>query len=837
MSGVTLYIAEKPSMARDIAKVLGARSREGIKWVGDGVWVSWCIGHLVELASPDEHDPKWKSWRPDVLPVLPAALKWVPKKKTSAHLRQLKALIRDRSVTRVVNACDAGREGELIFRTTFAQANTRKPVWRFWVSSLTAEAIRRGLNQLQPSAAFDPLGAAAYCRAEADWLVGMNATRALTARADGLLSLGRVQTPTLAMIVRRQAEIDDFVPEDYWVIEAELEAKTGVKWRAHWSRSLNDAPDSSTPERASQAQPEPDQSSSEKTKQPKQKIGRCRRPEEARAIIERCRDQVGEVIRADGRERREPPPQLYHLTALQQEANRRFGFTAERTLKIAQALYEKHKAISYPRTDSRHLTPDVGRSLPKVLESLQDPWRAPAQALLHGGLPRLGKRYVNAQRVTDHHAIIPTTAKLNLERLDQDERRLYDLVARSLLAALSPPAVDQHMTLEAEIAGEVWSAQGRVEMERGWREVAPPPIRPSKDRPLPYVSVGTPTRLSQAREDPRQTQPPKPFTDATILGAMEHAGRQIEESALREVMKESGLGTPATRANILDTLLRRGYLSRQKKTLVPTEAGKILVGAVTEPALLIPELTAEWERRLQAISDGDEDPQRFQAEVRAWIGGLIERLLSGGRIHVPQSQQRGKRGKKGSRQSSRQGSRQDSTRSESGAEPRGGSGSWRAASAQSKKKSGRAGDAPRPTSQDLEQVVGQRCPRCREGEMIRGQRAWGCNRWREGCRFVVWFYQDGVEIPEPEAARLCVRRKSRLFHEHEGVKYRLVLGSGGAVSWEAGAKRGSGKGRAGGKAGGRTKGKSSWSRGGAKQGTKSKAKKGQGWRASSNRGS
>ena len=801
MSGsITLYIAEKPSMARDIAKVLGARNRDGIKWVGEGVWVSWCIGHLVEIAAPDVHDAKWKSWRPEVLPVLPSSLKWIPKKKTGSHLKQLRGLIRDPRVSRVVNACDAGREGELIFRSVYAQARGAKPVWRFWVSSLTTEAIRKGLNQLRPSADFDPLGAAAYCRAEADWLVGMNATRALTARADGLLSLGRVQTPTLAMVVKRQAEIDDFQPEDYWIIEAELEARNGERWRAHWSRTIPPGEDPSL-------------------EKPSAHAGKFKRLEDAEEVLRRCRNQVGEVIRAEGKTQRVPPPQLFHLTALQQEANRRFGLTAEQTLKVAQALYEKHKALSYPRTDSRYLTPDVARSLPRILGSLQDPWEAHAQSIISAEVPKLGKRYINAQRVTDHHAIIPTDARVNLTRFDRDERRIYELVVRSLLAALSPPAVDQHMALEVLIAGELWSAQGRAEVSRGWREVASPPLRPPKERTLPYVPVGTPTRIQEAQVDQRQTQPPKPFTDATLLGAMEHAGRQIEESELRAVMRESGLGTPATRANIINTLLHRGYLSRQKKTLIPTEAGKVLIGAVNEPALLVPELTAQWERRLQSIASGDEDPQRFHQEVRSWVDELVGRLLQGSRVHVPDHDKRGRKGKRAKSkraQPNREGAHSTSSKSTSaqratevpsrrwgqssgGAQARQGessssSSSWRAHARSSRstargKSTSKKSQNQRQSSADLETITGQRCPRCREGAMIRGQRGWGCSRWRQGCAFVLWFEHDGVAIPEPEAARLCVRGKTRLFHQHEGIKYRLLLSADQALAWEAGKSR------------------------------------------------
>lgn len=770
MGRITLFIAEKPSMARDIAFVLGAKSRDGIKWVGQDVWISWCIGHLVEIAQPDQHDPKWKTWHPSSLPVMPTTLKWLPKKKTSTHFNQLAQLIKSRDVLRVVNACDAGREGELIFRAVYEVAGGKKPVSRFWVSSLTTEAIRQGLNHLRPSSDFDSLGAAAYCRAEADWLVGMNATRALTSRSSGLLSIGRVQTPTLNMIVTRQNEIDAFVAETYWELEARLESKTGAEWTAKWQRS-----DTEREEPPSLDQTSPDQ------EQQSNRRNRISTLEQAEGLMKKIRGVIGQVTEAKGEEKLIPPPQLYHLTALQQECNRRFGLTADQTLKIAQSLYEKHKMISYPRTDSRHLTPDVAKEIPKVISALSPPWSLLVSSLTIAS-SSLGKRYVNAQKVTDHHAIIPTTKSTASGQLSADEFKVYDLIVRSLLCALSPPAKDQFATLIAVLAQETFIAKGRIELSPGWRAVAPPKRQskgePSDQEQLPFVEVGTPTRAKDSRVLEKQTQAPKPYSDATLLGAMEHAGRQIEDEELRAAMKNGGLGTPATRASVIDTLLKRGYISRSKKTLVPTESGFTLVSSVNHKALLEPELTAEWERRLQAISEGTEDPHRFISEIRTWVSELAATLPNGPRINLPDSKSiRG--GSHFARGDTPRQSSSPRTTEEA---------SWRGNGNRSKASVKKGSAAQRSTTirqsaRELNDIVGQVCPRCQTGQMIRGRAAWGCGRWREGCHFTIPFELDGVKIPEPEAARLCVRKQSRLFHELEGIKYRLELNVHGEITW------------------------------------------------------
>ncbi len=799
MTNITLYIAEKPSMARDIAFALGAKKKEGIKYVGNQVWVSWCVGHLVEIANPDQHDPRWKSWRLSELPILPQQLKWLPKAKTKSHFNQLAKLIKSKQVTQIVNACDAGREGELIFRAVYQVAGGRKPVKRFWVSSLTNEAIRKGLKQLKPSQDFDALAAAAYCRAEADWLVGMNATRALTSRASDLLSLGRVQTPTLNMIVKRQEAIDSFVAERYWVLDVQLLSKTEARWTARWHRKKFANKEKSELKQGINANQDAGLSQGANQDQ-SNKSTWLKSPQEAQAIIDKLKTAIGEITKAEGKNKQIPPPMLYHLTALQQACNRRFSFTADQTLKIAQSLYETHKLISYPRTDSKYLTPDVARTIPQILQNLDHGYQ-PLLSMCTVAPQKLSKRYINAQKVSDHHAIIPTDRQYDLNKLKPDEAKVYDLIVRSLLCALCAPALDQQATLEAEIAEELFIAKGTIELQAGWRALAPSTKKTKKDpnaeTQLPFVPLNTPVKATGAQPLEKQTQPPKSYNDASLLGAMEHAGKQIEDADLRAVMKAGGLGTPATRANIIATLLRRGYITRAQKKLVPTLAGQTLVASVNDPALLEPQLTAEWEQRLQDIAEGKAPPQPFIHQIHTWVNQLVSQLPQGPKIIVPTKKGTASKAKgtasrtKGIGSSRRTPSHPESSSQYSSSSSQGSS--WRSQTkeAQQSKQAKHKG----PKASELTEVVGQVCPMCKKGQMIQGQSAWGCARWKEGCRFVIPFEMNGVFIPKEEAARVCARRQSRLFHETDGKKYRLEIQKTGRLAWAESKSKSKSKGK------------------------------------------
>ena len=620
-----VVVTEKPSVARDLARVLGVSARHEGYLEGRGLRITWCRGHLLELLPPDAYTPAWKPWRADTLPMVPERFALGVRPGAEDQWAVVARLLQDPGVSEVVNACDAGREGELIFRYAYAHAGCRRPVLRLWTSSLTDEALRAAWQGLRPSAAFDPLADAARCRSEADWLVGMNATRAMTVRnrdAGGaaMLSVGRVQTPTLAMIVGRDAEIEAFVPETYWRVEASLTAEAG-SWTGRWTRVIEPV--------AARAPADDDLP-----------VERLPSLEAAEQVAAAARGRSGRVAQADRRTVREPPPLLYDLTELQRRANRRYGLSAQRTLEVAQALYERHKLITYPRTDSRHLTPDVAATLPAILDAVAtlDVYRPHVEAV---GVPRPGRRVVDADEVGDHHAILPTDRPPSPGRLSPDEKRVYDLVVRRTVAALLPDAVFDSTTLVVEITPEAgaplpegveaplrFRARGRVCREAGWQAVDPPKAR--RDTELPPVQDGDEAVATEVRTPEGQTRPPRPYDDASLLKAMETAGRALDEAALRRALKGAGLGTPATRAAILQTLLDRKYVVRDGRALRATEAGRALIAALPTDSLRDAALTGQWEARLSAMAEGRDDAHGFLRDVVDHVRSLVEAIATQG---------------------------------------------------------------------------------------------------------------------------------------------------------------------------------------------------------------
>jgi DNA topoisomerase-3 len=645
---VQLIIAEKPSVARDLARVLGVRPAGQHAFEGERCVITWCVGHLVELEEPAAYDSRWRAWRLDSLPMLPDAFRLRAAGHAGPQLRAVVQLLRERRFRSVINACDAGREGELIFRYVVQYAGASPPVQRLWISSLTDDAIRRGLGALRPGGQLDALGDAARSRSEADWLVGMNATRAITARGreggqDVLYSIGRVQTPTLAMLVHREQAIRAFVPRPYWEVHGKFAPAGGTTFAARWRRG--DATRLATAQLAD-------------------------------AIIARDRSAATHVEKLRARTVKEPPPPLlFDLTALQRTANRRFGFSAARTLELAQALYERHKLLTYPRTDARHLSTDVARELAGVFDALA---AVPEYAELARPLlerpPRPGRRIVDDSKVHDHHAIIPTPKPARLEALDRDERRLFDLVARRFLAAFYPDAefavTDVWIRVGAAVTGESapafpaerpagapaaaavddpklleqlpappdrYFARGRVRVQPGWQAVAGIEDRAQRDASgaggeegepvatLPALVEGQPLDATYA-PIAKQTTPPPRYTEASLLGAMEAAGKTIDDEALRLAMKDTGLGTPATRAAIIETLLRRDYLERSKQHLVPTALGVALIETLPVASLASPELTGAWEARLARIARGNESRDAFMADIAAYVTELVDAI-------------------------------------------------------------------------------------------------------------------------------------------------------------------------------------------------------------------
>jgi DNA topoisomerase-3 len=805
-----LVIAEKPSVARDLARVLGVRGAGKHAVNGAERVITWCIGHLVELEEPASYDGRWKAWRLDALPMIPEAFKLRAVEGTRDQLRAVRELLRDRRFSEVVNACDAGREGELIFRYVYELAGSRLPVRRLWISSLTDEAIRRGFAGLRPGAEYDALGDAARCRSEADWLVGMNATRAVTVvrrsaagpspspsrsspsspsspfrsgsrgprRFGGarspVYSIGRVQTPTLAIVVRREQAILSFRPQDYWEVRGtfSLAAPGTGTFAATWGTPADGG---------------------------KGSVTRFGVETLAGEVVARdgahgaAADPLGPVVESvRQRKSREPPPPLFDLTSLQRTANRRYGLSATRTLEAAQELYERHKVLTYPRTDSRHLPADMAGELPRLFRELaQVAEYAPyAQALLDAP-PVRSRRVFDDAKIQDHHAIIPTGRAARLDALGADGRRVFDLVVRRFLGVFYPdaefaltdvairvgagadaaraPAGDRappaagaagEATAEATMLRALppppdrFFTRGRVRLVAGWQEVAQLGEPRRDDRPgrrdagagggggggdgagreddrdgdttatLPVLTEGQ--RLDGEFDRlAKQTKPPPRHTDASLLGAMEYAGRDLEDEALRAAMRDTGLGTPATRAATIETLIRRGFIVRNGKQIAATATGIDLIEALPVASLASAELTGAWEARLARIARRQETRAAFMSDIGRYVGEIVTAIRGA---------------------------------------PAGASGASGAAGAAAVAKIRANAIAPVRAPARLAAVTPTTtlvCPRCKEGRLLAGKRGWGCSRWREGCGFVIWFETAGRRLTDAQLRDLVEKGKTR----------------------------------------------------------------------------
>jgi DNA topoisomerase III len=588
-------VAEKPAVARDIAQVLGARTRAEGCLRGPGYVVTWAIGHLVGLAEPHELDPRWKEWRISDLPILPDDWRLVVAASTSDQFANVRRVLQAPDVTGIVCATDAGREGELIFRYIYEAARCKKPVRRLWISSLTPQAIAKGFRELRDGSEYDALARAARARSRADWLVGMNLSRAYSIVHDEVLSVGRVQTPTLAMLVAREHEIRSFVPEDYTEVVATFRAgpREEETYAATWFRG-------------------------ESRRLPKDGL-------EAARIVQRVLTGEARIESIEREVRTVPPPLLYDLTELQRHANRLYGLSAARTLDVAQGLYERRKLLSYPRTASRTLSHAVAETLSDVIRAIADPYRA--QMAAGTGERSLGRRFVDDARVTDHHAIIPTSTRATAD-LSSDERRIYDLVCRRLLSAWHEDhvyAVTKVVTRVTSTAVDRFASSGTSVERLGWKTLD---VGEGKGK---SAAPGLPGGLSEesaigivdARVVEKQTRPPPRFTDATLLTAMETAGRGLPEKEIADAMRECGLGTPATRAAILEVLLKREYVARDGKSLQPTEKGVALIGVV-HANVKSPAMTGEWEAQLARIERGTADFDAFMAGIEAYVREVVD---------------------------------------------------------------------------------------------------------------------------------------------------------------------------------------------------------------------
>lgn len=684
--GKTLVIAEKPSVARDIAKTLGVSGKNEGYLTGENYVVSWAIGHLVTLAEPEAYDVKYKKWNFETLPILPDSMKLEAIKKTRSQLKVLHKLMHSREIDEIICATDSGREGELIFRHIYEITQCRKPFRRLWISSMTETAIREGFAHLQDGSHYDLLYHSARCRAEADWLVGMNASRAYTIQYGALLSIGRVQTPTLALIVEKQKEIDAFVPQDYFEVQADFEQYTGF-WIDEKENTRLDL------------------------------------REKAEQIAARVKGQRGIVSQIVKEEKRQLPPLLYDLTELQRECNRKFGFSAKKTLDIAQSLYEKRKMITYPRTDSRYLSDDMVGKIKQTLGRLKDvqefsPYAA--EVLAKEKLP-LSKRIIDNSKVTDHHAIIPTDTRLRTDHLTPEENKVFSLVAARFLAVFYPAYVYEATKVYTKVGLDTFLSKGKTVLQEGWQAVEKallPETRKNKtekeeEQQLPPLTEQQPVVAKRTKVLDKKTKAPPPYTESTLLSAMENAGRFVEDEELKEQMKDSGLGTPATRAAIIERLLSVGYIMRKGKTLVPTEKGQKLIAVVPEE-LRSPQTTGKWEKGLSSIAKGKMTEERFLESIRRYVRFLVDDAAQHKKDVVFEAER-----------------------------PRG----------------------KRSRAQGL-----GKCPLCGKGKILENSRSYYCTEWKNGCKFSLW-----KDSTEPYGILLDAPKVKRLLKGEKLEKIPVVL--------------------------------------------------------------
>ncbi len=569
-----VILTEKPSVARDIARCLNIRAKRDGYFEGNGYRITWAFGHLVELKEPDDYHKEWKRWSLESLPIIPEKFGLKARGDASAkkQLNTIKQLFK--AADEIICATDAGREGELIFRYILSWSQClSKPFKRLWISSLTDDAIRKGFAQLQDGRLYDNLYRAAKCRSESDWIVGLNATRLYTLKfgqKGTLWTIGRVQTPVLALIVQRDAEIANFIPKDFWELQ--------TLYREAVFQYVG---------------------------------GRFDRQADAEALLSRIDGHEFRITDVKGKKETVNPPLLYDLTDLQKDMSIRHGFTADRTLTCAQQLYEK-KHITYPRTDSRYLTNDMKAGMKPLLEKLRGPF-GPQIAPLDLDKLALSARYFNNAKVTDHHAIIPTTTLPGT--LSHDEEKLYQAIAIRFIAAFYPPCLKQVTTVQGETNQVKFKAIGTVIVSPGWQALYKNDGKKDKEQKiLPEFTQGE-TGPHQPSVSQGKTTPPKPYTEATLLSIMESAGKTCDDETLKEALKEKGLGTPATRAAIIETLIRRRYIERQKKNLLSTELGRHLIGLIADDRLKSAAMTGEWESKLKQIEQSAYDPDRFMAEI------------------------------------------------------------------------------------------------------------------------------------------------------------------------------------------------------------------------------
>lgn len=693
---IKLIIAEKPSVARDIAGIIGQSSRHNGFIEAKGYTVTWAVGHLVTLADAHDYDMLYKKWNMADLPIIPKPfrLKIIPSSKD--QYKTVSSLLKQ--AEEVIVATDAGREGQLIYELIALSVGYKGIAKRLWLSSMTEDAIRQAMKQLKDNAEYKNLYHAGFARAQADWLTGINATRAMTMRAGTLLTIGRVQTPTLAMIVQREAEIDQFTPEPYFEVEASFTHENG-EYRGKWFDG-----------------------------------GKQNRFDSELAAEDICAKVTGQPASITNLVQKvvhEQPPQLFDLTSLQRQANQKYGFTADETLKLAQSLYETYKVLTYPRTDSRYLSEDIVATLPQRLSAASQTF--PELITLIPASFRPTKRVVNSAKVTDHHAILPTE-KSPSQSLSNRERKIYELVAKQTVAALLDAAQWASTTIETSVVGERFKTTGRMLVNSGWRAVfgANEKIEDAGKRAnddemqsaLPMVTQGDAVTMTHIDMLSKHTKPPAHFTEASLLAAMESAGKHVDDETLAEALKERGIGTPATRATIIEKIKRDGYIRVQKKNLLATDKGRALIDAIHVDVLKSPELTGEWEHHLSQIEAGRYSVSQFIGEITTFTRTVVESIKETTVLLAPEVQLTNR------------------------------------------------------------EVLGT-CPIC-GGEIVETKKSYGCTHWQtQGCKFAVWKQICGHRMTKSQAKELLVKKRTKKlkFKNKAGEMFeaQLVLHPDGKV--------------------------------------------------------
>lgn len=740
----TLVIAEKPDMGRTIAAVIEPKAKNNRSYLeGERYIITWAIGHLLGLAEPDAYDVKYKKWNFSDLPILPEQFKIVPNPRTKDQLNHIKEVAK--RCDNIVNACDAGREGQYIFALIQQQLKLNQPVKRLWISDLTAESISTGFEKLHDGAEFENLTLAARARSEADWLIGMNASRAFTTKHRTLLSVGRVQTPVLALIYDRQKEIERFDSLTYFEVKAEFKQDERLYSGLWQGDRLTDK-------------------------------------DKASALADKVRGKEGRITSYEVKDTKEYPYRLYDLTLLQREANAKYGYSAKKTLDLAQALYEKHKLISYPRTNSNYVTEQNIDGMHKVFQMLKN---TSYQELVNGGNAKLvhvnNKAVCNPSKVEDHHAILPTLRKPGT--LSKEEQHIYDLVVRRFLSHFYPPAMYKQHTVLTEVEKETFKTNVKELISLGWKVCQAAEEKTTKrgkkkddeeeseelvDKPF-SVEPSQPVGCTEAEAKEKATQPPKSYTEGTLLKAMESAGKQLENEELRDAMKEGGLGTPATRAATIERLKNVGYITMQGKKITVTQKGRTAIELIRHAGvelLTSPEMTGQWERRLHQISKGEAAREKFMDNVKRFTISIIDKVRVQPKADAALFE--GQEDKKKASNSTAKGSR--------ASKPKAG----KTASASSAKTSTSSTSNSTSSSQNSSGFVPlAACPRsgC-GGQLIEGRKGYGCSHYKQGCGFVVWKEFEGKAISVSMLKSLVEKNQTQLltFKQGDGnIKGRIVL--------------------------------------------------------------